>query len=183
MYGLVMIKLKEFVVTTLGREAWQEVRRLANTPHDDFQQDQPYPDEEAVALLHAIAQVAGHGDLNRCLFRFGRFVALHFIGISECLGLSNGKWRLMDYVANTPNIIQPNLILLRPDMHLPKLLTLRYTPHKALLIYRSRRRMCALARGLIQGLADELNEKVTIDERRCMQRGDQECWIFVEQPH
>ena len=43
------------------------------------------------------------------------------------------------------------------------------------MIYRSQRKLCALAEGLIEGAAEQFGETVTIRHPQCMHRGDEHC--------
>lgn len=43
--------------------------------------------------------------------------------------------------------------------------------------YRSTRKMCAFAEGLIQGAATHFSERVVIEQTTCMHRGDEECTL------
>jgi hypothetical protein len=45
--------------------------------------------------------------------------------------------------------------------------------------YRSKRRMCAFAEGLIEGAADHFKESVAIQQTQCMNRGDPKCMLVV----
>jgi predicted hydrocarbon binding protein len=45
--------------------------------------------------------------------------------------------------------------------------------------YGSPRRLCAFAEGLVEGAAAQFGQTVTIDQPRCMLRGDELCTIEI----
>jgi len=45
--------------------------------------------------------------------------------------------------------------------------------------YRSPRKLCAFAEGLIEGAAAHYGEEVTIEQPRCMHRGDEKCVLRI----
>jgi len=45
--------------------------------------------------------------------------------------------------------------------------------------YTSPRKMCAVAKGIIRGVAAHYQEQVTVDEPQCMLRGDAACVLHV----
>ncbi len=53
------------------------------------------------------------------------------------------------------------------------------SPEVLLLGYRSRRRLCALAEGFVEGTASYYKEQVSIEQPRCMHRGDDRCLIRI----
>ena len=45
------------------------------------------------------------------------------------------------------------------------------------MLYQSKRRLCFLAEGLIQGVAKEYNTEISLIHSKCMHRGDEECHL------
>jgi predicted hydrocarbon binding protein len=45
--------------------------------------------------------------------------------------------------------------------------------------YRSPRKLCSFAEGLLLGAADHYGEQVTIEQPSCMKRGDDQCVIEI----
>jgi predicted hydrocarbon binding protein len=48
-----------------------------------------------------------------------------------------------------------------------------------LITYDSPRKLCAVARGIVRGVASHFGERIAIEGRRCMHRGDPHCLIAV----
>jgi predicted hydrocarbon binding protein len=47
------------------------------------------------------------------------------------------------------------------------------------LVYASPRKLCAVARGIVRGLAQHYREEVTVTEPLCMGQGQPQCQIQV----
>jgi predicted hydrocarbon binding protein len=45
--------------------------------------------------------------------------------------------------------------------------------------YRSERRLCAFAEGLLHGAADHYGERIEIERPACLKRGDDRCVLAV----
>ena len=45
--------------------------------------------------------------------------------------------------------------------------------------YRSPRKMCSFAEGLLLGAADHFGERLTIEQPACMKRGDDQCVLEI----
>jgi serine/threonine protein kinase len=65
----------------------------------------------------------------------------------------------------------------------PVLEVFRSAPDEIQVVYSSRRRLCALATGIIRGLAAHFQERVAIEEPSCMLRGDPFCSFVVHREH
>jgi predicted hydrocarbon binding protein len=50
---------------------------------------------------------------------------------------------------------------------------------RVLVTYTSERKLCAVAKGIIQGIASHFQERVVIRERECMLKGAPACLISV----
>jgi len=46
--------------------------------------------------------------------------------------------------------------------------------------YRSSRRLCAFAEGLLLGAGDHFGQTLAIDQRECLKRGDDRCLITID---
>src|SRR5207244_2056324 len=68
---------------------------------------------------------------------------------------------------------------LRSSPRPPLLRCARPTAEEVVITYTSPRRLCALARGIIRGVARHYGEPVTITETTCMHRGAEACTISI----
>jgi hypothetical protein len=80
---------------------------------------------------------------------------------------------------NTQDVIHKGLKANSPDAKPPDMQVLRSGPESVSVFYRSRRRLCPVAKGIIRGAAARYQVNVVIGEERCMLQGDPECLITV----
>jgi predicted hydrocarbon binding protein len=69
--------------------------------------------------------------------------------------------------------------LRNPGARPPELQVERTAKDALRISYRSARRMCGIARGIVLGLAGHFGERVRIEEPSCMLRGADRCEIDV----
>jgi len=138
-----------------------------------------YPDAEAVGILGEVAH-ATDAPLPDVVERFGEFLAPHLLKVAD--SEIDPSWTLLDLVERTESIIHAMVRVRNPGAKPPVLETLRVGPRELQLIYRSSRRMCRLASGLIRGMAGRLGEPVEIEETSCMHRGDPFCSFLIRTP-
>ncbi|MFM7248402.1 MAG: protein kinase domain-containing protein [Planctomycetaceae bacterium] len=138
-----------------------------------------YPDAEAVAMLGEVAHATG-APLPDVVERFGEFLAPHLLKVAG--SEIDPSWTLLDLVEHTESIIHAMVRVKNPSATPPVLETLRVDARQLQLIYRSSRRLCRLAAGLIRGMAARLGEPVEIEETSCMHRGDPFCSFVIRIP-
>jgi len=138
-----------------------------------------YPDAEAVAMLGEVAHATG-APLPDVVERFGEFLAPHLLKVAG--SEIDPSWTLLDLVEHTESIIHAMVRVKNPGATPPVLETLRIDARELQLIYRSSRRLCRLAAGLIRGMAARLGEPVEIEETSCMHRGDPFCSFVIRIP-
>jgi Haem-NO-binding len=83
------------------------------------------------------------------------------------------------FVLTLNDIIHPEVRKLYPGADVP-VFDFASTPTGDLVLgYRSARKMCTFAEGLLEGAADHFGEQVVIEQPRCMKRGDEDCVIEI----
>lgn len=182
MYGLIFFYLRKFLAAagaSTASEAPEGRTATAASPTSRYLPTGIYPDAEAVALLEEAARTTG-APLPDIVERFGEFLAphLHKVAGHEI----DPAWTLLDLVEHTESIIHAMVRVRNPGATPPVLETLRLDPGELQLIYRSPRRLCGLARGLIRGMAHHLGEPAEIEETSCMHRGDPFCSFVIRSP-
>jgi hypothetical protein len=83
------------------------------------------------------------------------------------------------FVLTLNDIIHPDVRKLYPGAHVPEFTFDSSGPKSLVMGYRSSRKMCSFAEGLLEGAADHFGEKVEIDQPHCMKRGDDSCVLEI----
>jgi hypothetical protein len=118
-----------------------------------------------------------HRAVEAILEDFGEFMAPDLMAMYR--RLIRPEWRTLDVLVNTEQAIHQVVRPRNPLAWPPPLRCARPTPEEAVIAYTSPRRLCALARGIIRGIARHYRERVEIAEATCMHRGAAPCVLSV----
>jgi predicted hydrocarbon binding protein len=88
-------------------------------------------------------------------------------------------WKTLDLLEHTERAIHTVVRRQTPGADPPRLSCVRSSPDEAVVIYTSSRRMCPVAKGIIQGVAAHFQERIRITEAECMLKGDPHCTMSV----
>jgi hypothetical protein len=176
MKGIIFNLLEEVVTQEHGEEAWEDLLDRSGV-EGAYTSLGSYPDQEFLALLQALPGGVGlpPGDLFRW---FGRAAIPLLAQRYPVFFEGHDSTRSLLHALN--NIIHPEVRKLYPGAEVPifdldPIPGLDLPDQTVIIGYRSGRRLCALAEGFIQGAADHFGEQVTVEQPRCMLRGDDRC--------
>jgi hypothetical protein len=172
MHGIIHLELQNFVVSKYGSDAWHTLLERAGLANQIFTPLNTYPDQQIVRLLAAAEALTGISTTN-LLEAFGEFLVPRYLALYG--KLLKPEWRTLDVIDSTEQTIHRVVRLREPGALPPKLRTERKSPTEVLLTYDSARKLCGIARGIARGLAKHFREGLTIEELRCMHRGDPAC--------
>jgi len=176
MHGSILVAFERYAATRLGGEGLARIRAESGIGDKVFLAVQTYADEDAFALIGTASRVTAT-DVHALLEDFGRFLASDLISMYGML--ADPRWRTLEFLENVETTIHRVVRLRNPGARPPEIRCERTAPNEAVVIYGSARRLCALARGLIQGVAAHHRESVTIHEPQCMHRNAPHCRIVV----
>lgn len=180
MHGLIFFYIRKFAESLpngLAQAAGQASGRTSIMRQaGNYLPSGSYPDDDAVALLQAVADARGE-PLGETVTQFGEFLAPHLVKVAG--QLVDPEWRTLDLVEHTEQLIHAMIRMAKPGAEPPVLEAVRISPQELQLVYSSRRRLCLLASGLVRGLARHFGETVEIDEPGCMLRGDPFCSFVI----
>jgi hypothetical protein len=79
------------------------------------------------------------------------------------------------FILTLNDIIHPEVRKIYPGADVPEFDFDTSSEEVLVMGYQSPRKMCALAQGLIEGAAAYFGEEATVEQPRCMHRGDEKC--------
>ena len=176
MHGIILSELRKYVEARHGAETWPALLRAAGLEGNVYLPIRSYPDAEVVALVSAASAATG-APADVILEDFGSFIAPDLVAMYR--SLVRPEWRTLELLENTEETIHRVVRLKDATATPPELRCERAAPDRVVIRYGSPRRMCAVAKGIVRGVAAHYGERVEIEERRCMHRGDEECEIEV----
>ena len=132
-----------------------------------------YPDERFGRLVDRACKASGLS-VDELLEDFGVFTAEQtFASLYPALFALSGSTRAFLLTVERP--IHELVRTVMREASPPKLSVSESGDNGVSIVYTSRRRLCSLLRGLVQGTARHYGETVHIDEPTCMHRGDEAC--------
>ena len=90
-------------------------------------------------------------------------------------GVIDPEWRTLDVLENTERTIHDVVRINQKGATPPYLHATRVAPDQVTIVYTSPRRLCSVAKGITRGIARHYDESVSIEDPRCMLRGDDDC--------
>lgn len=177
MNGIVFLEIGKFAQSRLGEQAWREVVRLAGVPPRTYYRVADYPDQEATALLSALA-AALNEPVAAVLENLGEFITPDLLRMARFW--IQPQWKTLELIANTETTIHETLRAEGSRTDPPRLRCERTAPDEVVITYDSPRKLCGLARGIVRGIAGHYGEQVAITEPSCMLKGDAACRLVVK---
>lgn len=177
MHGIMLAELKKYVDTRVGGEAWKSLLKDAGLGVKVYMPTQTYPDTDVTALVTAAAKATGK-PAGAILEDFGEFIVPDLVAVYGAY--IKPEWKTLDLLLNTEETIHRVVRTRNPGAVPPELKTSRTAPDEVLVEYTSSRHLCAIARGIVKGVAAHYKETVAITEPQCMIRGDEACRIRVK---
>jgi hypothetical protein len=176
MNGVFHKGLKEFAVERYSRETWHGAREAAGVEERVYLPVDAHPDREFIELAQALAARVEDPPLE-VLEQFGVFVADRLI---DTYGqVLDDDWETMDLLENVETAIHTPLRTHDERLDPPRLDCTRDGPNQVTIRYRSPRKLCPVAKGLVRGVAAHYGQQVYVSEPRCMHEGDQRCELVV----
>jgi len=178
MKGVVFNLLEEAITAEYGEDTWDALLAAAGL-HGAYTSLGNYPDAELMALVNVasgklnvppsdVVRWFGRKALPMLAARYPKFFTPHTTSRTFVLTLND--------------IIHPEVRKLYPQASVPDFEFDATEPRALKLVYRSRKKLCHFAEGLIEGTADHYHETVQLSQPECMHRGDQRCVIVCAFP-
>jgi Haem-NO-binding len=176
MHGIIFSELKKYVETRFSVETWPTLLNEAGLGSKLYMGIQSYPDQDAVALVTTAARLTGQS-APAILEDFGTFIAPDLLGMYRTL--LRPDWKTLELLENVERTIH-TVVRARHHGAAPAQITCSRTgPNEVILTYRSARRMCPVAKGIVLGLGQYYGQKVSVRETQCTHRGAETCMMTV----
>ncbi|MEX2584643.1 MAG: heme NO-binding domain-containing protein [Gemmatimonadota bacterium] len=176
MHGVIFSELRKYVDTRLGSDAWNQLLTQAQLGNRMYLPIQEYPDGDMVALVGAASEVTGLPK-EAILEDFGEFIAPSLLGLYRTL--VKPEWKTLDLLENTEQTIHSVVRARNPGAKPAQLQAVRTGPDVVDLTYNSERQLCAVAKGILKGIAAHYDEELAITEKECMHDGADACRMEV----
>lgn len=177
MHGMMLAELKKYVDDRLGGDTWKTLLKEAGIGVKIYLPTQTYDDAEVVSIVSTAARVS-NTPLTAILEDFGQFIVADLVGTYGAY--IKPEWKTLDLIQNTEETIHRVVRSRNPGAAPPELKVARVSPDEVSIEYASKRKLCAIARGIVRGVAAHYREQVAVSEAQCQLRGDKQCVINVK---
>lgn len=176
MHGVIMAELEKFVTQQHGASTWRDLLSRAQLPNRVYVAAATYPDSEAVALVNAASALTGT-PASELLEAFGEALVP---GLLQIYGrMLKPDWKTLDVLEYTESAIHAVVRRQSPGAQPPQLQCVRVSATEVRVTYASSRQMCAVAKGIIRGIAGQFGERIVLKETACMLKGAPKCDLSV----
>lgn len=176
MHGLIHFELNKYVRERLGADEWQEVLGLAGFPGKIYLASETYPDAETMVLINAAAQRCGLAPAD-FLRDYGTFIVADLIKMYW--GAIKPGWRTLDFLVFAEEAIHRMVRRRDPSAKPPELRVERRSPAEAHIVYSSRRKLCPMLIGMVNGVASYYGDQVIVTQSQCMLEDGDACVFSV----
>ena len=171
MKGVVFNIFNDMINDQFGMETWQTLIDRTEPASDAvYTSGDVYPDEELLAYVAELSSITGV-EVPKLVYAFGQYMMKTFARIHpEYLG-SNPK----AFLRSVHDVIHVEVKKLHPDAILPEFTYEDPAEDRLTMIYKSPRKLCYLAEGLIAGVAEQYDTPIAINHSQCMHDGAETC--------
>jgi len=179
MYVVIFDFLRDYVIERHGGErTWKALLSgVGQSVHKIYFPISEYPDEEIVALAQTAAS-ALNMPLPLVLEDFGAFAGHKLVSFYH-MYVKSKDWKTFDVIEHAGESIHDAVHRHNANRKPPQIRANRLSDNELHLYYRSKRKLCPVAKGIIVGLGEEFGESFDIEERQCMLHGANECIFHV----
>ena len=171
MKGIIFNLLEEAVSQQYGENTWDDLLDAAGLD-GAFTSLGSYPDEHLLKLVAAAS--AALNLPSAAIVRWFGNKAIPLLAAKYPAFFSRHQ-STRPFLLTLNGIIHPEVRKLYPGADAPDFDFNDSSPALLVMGYHSKRKLCALAEGLIDGAAAHFGETVSIDHPLCMHRGDASC--------
>lgn len=174
MKGIIFRLLEKMVTTKLGPRAWDTLveRTPLQTPGGGYVGSETYPDADLLALVQTASDLTGH-DAPDLVRAFGRFMFPDLVAIDP--SFVRPGMTAKDFLMSVDRVVHVEVRKLQPGANLPRFVYEDPGPGRLAMLYYSDRQLCALAAGLIDGVAAYFGERIDHHQTECTLLGHSRC--------
>ena len=177
MHGSICCIVKKFVDTNHGSEAWDAILEHAGYSGLVLSPIGTYPDEAVFALLGAGCELL-QTELDDLLQLLGRFAGPELIGFAG--NMLHPDWKTFELLSNVESLIHRTIRMQNPTAQPANIQAFRLSDDETQVVYSSRRGLCRLAHGIIEGIGDFFAEEIAVREITCAKQGHPFCTFEVK---
>jgi hypothetical protein len=178
MKGTVFVIFEKFVIQSWGEEAFEDLMDLC--PHvslEPFISPETYPDEWMTDML-----LAACGKLEitpeTALRSFGKFAFSEFYRYAPAA--SKEITHPLPFLLSVHDVIHVEVRTMMDEASPPNFTYERPAPDQLVMHYHSKRQLCHLMEGLLDGVSEHFQVPIQYEQTACKHRSDQTCVFLLK---
>lgn len=173
MKGIIFTTLAVMVEEKFGLELWDRVLlEVAPSSEGIYTAGAAYPDSELFAIISCLSKLT-QIPANDLITAYGAYLFNKFTTYFPSLILPGIS--LKEFLKSIDNIIHMEVKKIHPNAALPSLTYEDSVEDELVILYRSPRKLCHLAIGLMQGASKHYQQTCEIKESLCLHKGADHC--------
>ncbi|GAB3538073.1 hypothetical protein GCM10027443_32260 [Pontibacter brevis] len=155
MHGLIFVLLKRFVENEYDYSTWVKLLDAAGIRHEPYQMHEMYPTSEIFTIVQTASETTGIPS-HQLMEKYGVFLVPDLLLVYK--KYVNLEWRTYDLLLNTERAMHGAVRTEDNRTSPPMLLVTKKGSRQLIVDYYSKRRMAAVAVGIIKGIARYYDE-------------------------
>lgn len=177
MHGSIFVLLKRFIESTYDFSTWIRLTEEAGITHGPYQMHEMYLTREMFAILQAAADLTGEPFYD-IMESYGEFLVPDLLMVYK--KYVQPEWRTYEMLLHTEEAMHGAVKREDSRTNPPKLLVTKKGNRQLIVDYYSKRRMDAMAVGIIKGIARYYNESDKVQVTRTTAAGEERVQIKVD---
>ena len=176
MKGIVFTVFNQLVEEKFGLSTWDNVIEKSKTStQGSYTAAATYDDSEIFALVGALSQETKI-PANDLVAAFGEYL-FHKLAAKYPHFLKGVDFK--KFLLSIEHVIHIEVKKIYPDAGLPTFAYETPSSDELIMTYRSPRKLCQLAEGLIKGASSHFSAQYTLKHETCMHKGADECRLHI----
>lgn len=180
MKGVIFNVLEDMVISQCGMQTWNDILDEQVSGTGVYTASESYPDEELFGLVESVADKL-EMPMADVISTFGTYM-FHQLATRYPVFLNQSD-NLRDFLISVGSVIHIEVQKLYDNPNLPTFSYDTSRDDQLIMRYKSPRKLCVLAEGLMRGASEYYKTPIEIDHPVCMHKGSDHCDLVVRFDH
>jgi len=177
MKGIVFTTFNDMVENKVGIDVWESILDAVKPESKGiYTSVEDFPDEELIAMVTELS-VLTNTPVYELVKAFGQYL-FHTLAFKHAVFVEN-KPDFIEFLKSIEDVIHKEVKKLYPNPNLPSLKWEQHDDKSLSLYYKSPRKLCHLAEGLIKGAAEHYQVEYNMGHDPCMHDGSDHCHFKI----
>jgi hypothetical protein len=178
MKGIIFTSFNDMVEQKIGIAVWEQLLDAVKPESEGvYTSIEDFPDGELLEMLWELSTITGT-PVFELLKAFGQFL-FHTLAVKHSVFVE-AEPDFLSFLKSIEDVIHKEVKKLYPNPNLPSLKWEQPDERSLIIYYRSPRKLCHLADGLIKGAAEQYKVDYELEHDPCMHDGSDHCRLTIK---